>query len=81
MSVAKRLAEETGGRAIDVRNEKDLLKAFDQISEELRSEYQLGYYPINAKHDGTYRHIKVETTNKDNKVLARKGYYSKTDDN
>lgn len=81
MGVAKKLAEETGGRAIDVHNEKELLKAFDQISEELRSEYQIGYYPINAKHDGTYRHIKVETTSKDNKVLTRKGYYAKTEDN
>jgi VWFA-related protein len=81
MGVARRLAEETGGRAIDVRNEKELLKAFDQISEELRSEYQLGYYSTNTKHDGTYRHIKVETANKDYKVLTRKGYYSKTDEN
>jgi VWFA-related protein len=78
---AKKLAEETGGRAIDVRNEKELLKAFDEISEELRSEYQLGYYPSNTKKDGTYRRIKVETTKKDMKVLARKGYYSVQDGN
>jgi VWFA-related protein len=75
---AKKLAEETGGRAIDVHNEKQLLKAFDEISEELRTEYSLGYYPTNTKLDGTYRKVKVETTNKDYKALTRKGYYAKT---
>jgi VWFA-related protein len=74
---AKQLADETGGRAIDVHNEKDLLGAFDEISDELRSEYSLGYYPTNSKLDGTYRKIRVEVSNKDDKVLARKGYYAK----
>jgi VWFA-related protein len=78
---AKKLADETGGRAIDVRNEKELLKAFDEISEELRSEYELGYYPTNIKHDGSYRHIKVESTKTGMKVLARKGYYAAQDGN
>jgi VWFA-related protein len=77
---AKKLAEETGGRAIDVRSQKDLLKAFDEISEELRTEYSLGYYPTNPKLDGSYRKLKVELTNKDYKALTRKGYYAKTAD-
>jgi VWFA-related protein len=80
-SGARKLADETGGRAIDVHNEKELLKAFDEISEELRSEYQLGYYPTNTKYDGTYRKIKVETTKSDLKVLARKGYFAAQEGN
>lgn len=80
-SGAKKLADETGGRAIDIRNEKELLKAFDEISEELRSEYQLGYYPTNTKYDGTYRKIKVDTTKSDLKVLTRKGYYAAQEGN
>lgn len=79
--VAKKLAEETGGRAIDVRNDKALLQAFDEISEELRSEYSLGYYPTNAKLDGSYRKIRVETNNHDYKTLTRKGYYAKQEGN
>jgi len=78
---AKKLAEETGGRAIDVHSSKQLLKAFDEISEELRTEYSLGYYPSNTKLDGSYRKVKVETTNKDYKALTRKGYYAKTEGN
>jgi VWFA-related protein len=74
---AKKLAEETGGRAIDVHNSKQLLKAFDEISEELRTEYSLGYYPTNTKLDGSYRKVRVDVTNKDYKALTRKGYYSK----
>src|ERR1700681_834321 len=74
--VAHKLAEETGGRMISVRSEKKLAEAFDEISEELRSQYTLGYYPSNSAQDGKFRKIKVETTEHDLKVLARKGYYA-----
>lgn len=75
-SVAKKLTDETGGRTIVVRNEKKLEEAFDQISEELRSQYTIGYYSSNTAHDGGYRKIKVETTRKDLDVLTRRGYYA-----
>ena len=71
--VAKKITDETGGRMIDVTSEKRLEEAFDQISEELRNEYTLGYY---ASRDGKFHKIKVETVNKDLKVMARKGYYA-----
>jgi VWFA-related protein len=73
---AKKLSEETGGRTIEVRNEKNLEQAFDQISEELRSQYSLGYYSTNSAHDGSYRKVKVESTRKDVDVLSRRGYYA-----
>lgn len=75
-AVAEQMANDTGGRVIDVHNEKSLETAFDQISEELRSQYVLGYYPTNTKRDGTFRKIKVEVTRPDTKILARKGYYA-----
>lgn len=75
-SVAHKLTEDTGGRLIVVNSEKKLEEAFDQISEELRSQYTLGYYPTNSAKDGKFRKIKVDMTNKDLKVLARKGYYA-----
>ena len=67
--VAKKLTDETGGRMIVVRSEKNLEQAFDQISEELRRQYTLGYTPTNTKHDGAYRKIKVEMKNKEYSVL------------
>jgi len=74
--VARKLAEETGGRMISVRSEKKLMEAFDEISQELRSQYTLGYYPTNSAQDGKFRKLKVDTTEKDLKVLTRKGYYA-----
>jgi VWFA-related protein len=74
--VAKKMADETGGRMIPVNSEKHLNEAFDQISQELRSQYTLGYYPTNAARDGKFRKLKVETTDHELKVLTRKGYYA-----
>jgi VWFA-related protein len=74
--VASKMAGDTGGRVINVHNEKTLAKAFDAISEELRSQYVLGYYPTNTKRDGAFRKIKVEVSRPHVKVLARKGYYA-----
>jgi len=74
--VASQMARDTGGRVIDVHNDKSLQKAFDVIGEELRSQYVLGYYPTNPAHDGTFRKIKVETTEPGTKILARRGYYA-----
>jgi VWFA-related protein len=74
--VAHKLAEETGGRMISVRSEKKLMEAFDEISEELRNQYTLGYYPSNSARDGKFRKVRVETVSHDLKVLARRGYYA-----
>lgn len=73
---ARKFAEETGGRVIEPRNEKKLEEAFDQLAEELRTQYVIGYTPTNKARDGSYRKIKVETTRKGTKVLTRKGYYA-----
>ncbi len=73
----KKLAAETGGRVIDVGNKADKLKeAFDQIAQELRSQYNIGYTPSNAALDGTFRKVEIHTTKKDYKIQARSGYYA-----
>lgn len=74
--VASKLTQETGGRVINVRSEKALEKAFDVVTEELRSQYVLGYSSTNTQRDGTFRKIKVEVDRPDVKILARKGYYA-----
>jgi VWFA-related protein len=71
----KKLTEETGGRLIDVGHRADKMKeAFDRISEELRSQYSLGYTPTNEKKDNTFRRVEIKTPA--GKVQARKGYYA-----
>lgn len=77
MGVMRQLTEQTGGRAIEVNNPKKIGDAFRQISNELRSQYSLGYSPDNARRDGTFRKIEVKTKN-GYKVQARKGYYAPT---
>jgi VWFA-related protein len=78
VSVAKRLADETGGRMIAVRSERNLEQAFDQISEELRNQYTVGYVPTNKSRDGGYRKVKIEMKNKEFSALTRRGYYAPT---
>ena len=75
--VALDMAHQTGGRVIPVHNDKTLQKAFDEISEELRSQYILGYVSTNPSRDGTYRKVKVEVTSQpDTKITAGRGYYA-----
>src|SRR5438105_12060930 len=72
----KKLAEETGGRVINVGNKFDKLKeAFDQIALELRSQYNVGYTPTNPARDGTFRKVEIRAK-KDYKIQARTGYYA-----
>jgi VWFA-related protein len=72
-----KLAEQTGGRVIDVgNNPQKLRKAFDEIGTELRSQYMIGYTPANTLTDGKYRKLEVKPVNAEYKVQARKGYYA-----
>ncbi len=72
----KKLAEETGGRVIDVGNKINKLKeAFDQVANELRSQYYIGYTPTNNKRDGTFRRVEVHSK-QGHKVQSRSGYYA-----
>jgi VWFA-related protein len=73
----KKLTQETGGRMIEVGNKIDKLrKAFDQISEELRSQYNIGYVPTNSTRDGSFRKVEIKPKDSNYKVQARSGYYA-----
>jgi VWFA-related protein len=74
----KKMTAETGGRVIEVGNKMDKLReAFDQIAQELRTQYNIGYTPSNAARDGSFRRIEIKTANnKDLKVQSRNGYYA-----
>ena len=76
-SAMKKLCQETGGRVIEVGNKVEKLKqAFDQISNELRSQYNIGYTSTNPKRDGSFRKVEIHPKNRDYKVQARSGYYA-----
>jgi VWFA-related protein len=76
-SAMKRVAEETGGRVINVgHNPKKLEEAFQQIQDELRTQYVATYTPTNTKLDGSFRHLAVECKGDGMRADARKGYYA-----
>src|SRR5271156_5593969 len=76
-SAMRKMAEDTGGRVIDVGNNgKKMEDAFAQIEEELRTQYVASYTPTNAKLDGSYRKIDIDVKGDGLKALSRKGYYA-----
>jgi VWFA-related protein len=76
-SAMKKMTEETGGRLIDVGNNgKKLEAAFQQIEDELRTQYVATYTPTNTKQDGAFRRLSVECRGDGLKVQTRKGYFA-----
>ncbi len=75
----KKMAEETGGRVFHVSGRNSLDEIFRQISDEMRSQYAIGYSPANPARDGAFRKVEIRVQNKDQKVQARKGYYAGAD--
>jgi VWFA-related protein len=76
-SSMKKLTEETGGRLIDVGNNgKKLEAAFQQIEDELRTQYVASYTSTNTKLDGGFRKLSVECRGDGMKVQVRKGYFA-----
>ena len=57
----EKLANESGGRAFRIQKLEDLEDAAAKVSEQLHSEYVLGYVPKAQVRDGMYRKLKVET--------------------
>lgn len=73
-SYLKTLAEKSGGKLLRADTLGSLPDAFSQIAAELRTQYMLGYYPINKERDERYRHIKVTTARKNVVLRSRPGY-------
>ena len=76
------IAEKTGGRAFFPKKNTDLLAAFQEIEQELRSQYLIAYSSTNKQHDGRFRSMKIEIANstlaKDKLNLRyRPGYFAK----
>jgi Ca-activated chloride channel homolog len=74
------ISEETGGRLFKVDDLADMADMAIKISIELRNEYVIGYNPIDAKHDGKWRKLKVKLVPPQGlpplTVHARTGYYA-----
>jgi len=56
----ERIAKESGGKAYFPKSSSELPNLAREISNELRTQYSIGYIPSNDRKDGTYRTIKVQ---------------------
>jgi len=63
-------SQDTGGRYFYARDVQQLTRAFDQIAEELRTQYRLGYYPSRKLSDSSIRHIEVRLVDVPGRVTA-----------
>ena len=73
----RKITDATGGRVIDVGNNgKKLADAFDEIEQELRTQYVASYTPTNKKLDGSYRKIELQCKGDGLKAQVRQGYYA-----
>lgn len=70
----KALADKSGGRLLRADNVSLLPEAFARIAGELRTQYSLGYYPLNKSRDDQYRRIKVTSSRNSVIIRARPGY-------
>jgi Ca-activated chloride channel family protein len=76
--VLRQLSQETGGRAFFPTQVSELAGIYGQISDELSSQYTVGYTSRNAKRDGAWRRVVVRV-NRGNAVPRTKlGYFAPT---
>jgi Ca-activated chloride channel homolog len=69
-----KLAEYSGGTVLDALAIDDIGPAFDQIARELASQYSIGYYSKNTKHDGKFRKVEVKLKKPGLITRTKKGY-------
>jgi Ca-activated chloride channel homolog len=75
------ITEESGGRAFRVRKLDELPELASKVSQELHSEYVLGFAPAERPIDGKYRRVKVTAVPQTSDGLRvhtswKRGYYS-----
>jgi Ca-activated chloride channel homolog len=72
--VMDRIAKETGGDAIDAET-TDPETYFQQIAEELRTSYELAYYPAQPLADDTFRKIVIRPKPSGLTIRSKTGYF------
>ena len=76
LAVLERFSNETGGKLHLVNDPDEWKEAVTDVTDDLRFQYVLGYYPTRDKWDGSFRRIQVETDRGRLVVRARNGYYA-----
>ena len=74
--VLRQLAQETGGRAFFPERVDDLPAIYQQISDELSSQYTLGYTSKNPLRNGQWRRLVVRIDQPNVAARTKQGYYA-----
>jgi Ca-activated chloride channel family protein len=69
------LAKYSGGLFVDASRTNNLSSAFMRIAQELWSQYSLGYYPKDLKHDGKFREVRIQVKRPGFSVRTKLGFY------
>ena len=72
----RQMSDETGGRVFKVDRGHTLNEVFQQLQDEMRSQYSIGWTPSNDRKDGSFHKIDLRVADRNLKVQARKGYYA-----
>jgi VWFA-related protein len=70
----EKVAQESGGDYFFPRSDKELAQAVAQISEDLRTQYTLAFYPRVQDRENRYHELWVTVPDSSHKVRARPGY-------
>ena len=76
--VLRQLAQETGGRAFFPNQVTELAAIYGQISDELSSQYTVGYTSKNTKRDGAWRRVVVRVNRPSVMTRTKQGYFAPT---
>ena len=76
--VLRQLTQETGGRVFFPDSIQALAGIYEQIADELSSQYTLGYASQNPLRDGQWRRIVVRVNRTDMTARTKQGYYAPT---
>ncbi|HZP48014.1 MAG TPA: VWA domain-containing protein [Vicinamibacterales bacterium] len=76
--VLRQFSQETGGRSFFPNQLSDLNGVYGQISEELSSQYIVGYTSRNPKRDGAWRRIVVRVNRPNMAARTKLGYFAPT---
>jgi Ca-activated chloride channel family protein len=76
--VLRQLSQETGGRAFFPSQLADLTNVYGQISDELSSQYTVGYTARNGRRDGAWRRIVVRVNRPNLTARTKQGYFAPT---
>lgn len=71
------MASETGGRAFFPKDQQEMRRAFDMMSDELHRQYRMTYFPSAAASRPGWRQVEVRMTRRKNLIVrTRQGYFA-----